>query len=154
MIPTGFTSLGWQLPLTVSLISLIVCIVVLALCLAAWHKWSSEAAVPVGATAGCFGIIALVPFLLFAVPFNPAYWDDYRVEGRVTSVSNTWTEDGGDLARTPVVTLDTVDRPLVIDDPRAITLDGHDVTLTCTIDWHYRAADAYTCRIAAIGRAS
>lgn len=154
MIPTGFTSLGWQLPLTVSLITLAVCIVVLALCLAAWRRWSSDSAAFAAIVAGCVGIIPLVLFLVYAIPFNPTYWDDYRVDGRITSVSNTWTEDGGDMARTPVVTLDTVDRPLVIDDPRAITLDGYDVTLTCTIDWHYRAADAYTCRIAAMGRAS
>lgn len=151
MIPDGFTSLGWQLSLTISLVALVVGIVVLIIALVALHVGESDAAVLVAIFAGGFGLFMLIPVLAFAIPFNPVYWDDYRVEGRVTSVSNTWTEDGGDLARTPVVTLDTVDRPLVIDDPRAITLDGYDVTLTCTIDWHYRAADAYTCRIAYIG---
>ena len=153
MIPDGFTSLGWQLQLAVSLpvflVGLLLMIVAVVAISRAFVPELFVAVLLVGGIAALMGGIFLFAIL---VPFNPTYWDDYRVEGHVTSVSNTWTEDGGDLARTPVVTLDTVDRPLVIDDPRAVTLDGHDVTLTCTIDWHYRRADAYTCRIADIKR--
>ena len=154
MIPDGFTSLGWQMQLAVSLPVFLVGLLLIAVAVIAPRRnWVEELFVAeaflVGGVAALTGGIFLFAIL---VPFNPTYWDDYRVEGSVTSVSNTWTEDGGNIAGVPVVTVDTVDRPLVIDDPRANTLEGHDVMLTCTIDWNYRAADEYTCRIANIKR--
>lgn len=152
MIPDGFTSLGWQLQLAVSLPVFLVGLLLMIVAVFALRRdWVELFAfmVLVGGITALMGGISLLSIL---VPFNPTYWDDYRVEGRITSVSNTWTEDSGNMARTPVVTLDTVDLPLVIDDPRTVKLEGRDVSLTCTIDWHYRAADAYTCRIANIKR--
>lgn len=153
MIPDGFTSLGWQLQLAASLpvflVGLLLMIVAVVALRRGWVEGPFVGMFVVGWIAALTGGICLF-FIL--VPFNPTYWNDYRVEGRITSVSNTWTEDGGNLARTPVVTLDTVDRPLVIDDPRTVKLEGRDVSLTCTIDWHYRGADAYTCRLADIER--
>ena len=152
MIPDGFVSLGWQLHLTISLIMFLVGLLLMVVSVIAQRRDWVELFVfmlSVGGIAALTGGIFLFAIL---VPFNPTYWDDYRVEGRVTSVSNTWTEDSGNMAWTPVVTLDTIDRPLVIDDPRAVFLDGYDVSLTCTIDWHYRGADAYTCRISDIKR--
>ena len=153
MIPDGFTSLGWQMQLAVSLpvflVGLLLVVVAVVAISRAFVPELFVAVFLVGCIAALTGGIFLFGIL---VPFNPAYWDDYRVEGRITSVSNTWTEDGGNMARTPVVTLDTIDRPLVIDDPRTVQLEGRDVSLTCTIDWHYRGADAYTCRIANIKR--
>lgn len=152
MIPDGFTSLGWQMQLAVSLPVFLVGLLIMVVSVIAKRRDWVELFVfmlLVGGIAVLTGGIFLFGIL---VPFNPTYWDDYRVEGSVTSVSNTWTEDGGNIAGVPVVTVDTVDRPLVIDDPRAVFLDGYDVMLTCTIDWNYRAADEYTCRIANIKR--
>lgn len=109
-------------------------------------EWGFGAAV-----TAAVAVICLVFWVVVALPFSPVYWQDYRVAGEVLSVSNTWTDDGGDMARIPVVTLDTVDRPLVIDDPRAVTLEGQRVVLTCSVGWHFRAADTFSCRIAQIG---
>lgn len=150
-MPENFAPIGWQLQLMVAtpiVVALIAITIVLAV--TAWWRQSEGWAY----TAGSVGVVALIGVIFWvaaAVPFTPRYWQDYRVTGTILSVSNTWTEDGGDMARTPVVTLDTVDRPLVIDDPRAITLEGQPVTLTCAIDWNFRAADTYVCRIAQIG---
>ena len=152
MIPDGFTSLGWQLQLTISLIVFLVGLLLMVVSVIAQRRDWVELFVFMLLVGGISALMGGIFLLSILVPFNPTYWDDYRVEGSVTSVSNTWTEDGGNIAGVPVVTLDTIDRPLVINDPRAITLEGHDVTLICTIDWHYRAADAYACRIANIKR--
>ena len=153
MIPDGFTSLGWQLQLAASLpVFLVGMLLMIVAVFALRRDFVPELFVAVFLVGGIAVLMGGIFLFGILVPFNPNYWDDYRVEGRITSVSNTWTEDSGNMARTPVVTLDTVDRPLVIDDPRTVKLEGRDVTLTCTIDWHYRGADAYTCRLADIKR--
>lgn len=85
------------------------------------------------------------------VPFDSRYWHYYTVSGEVTEVSNVLSEANGDLTRQPVVVLDSVDRPLVVDDPRAVQLQGRDVTLRCTVEWHYQAADTYSCRVIDFG---
>ena len=150
-MPENFAPIGWQLQLLVA--TPIVAAVIVATAILAIHarRLRSEGWYIAAGLTGFMALTGTVLWVVAAIPFNPLYWQDYRVTGTVLSVSNTWTEDGGDMARTPVATLDTVDRPLVIDDPRAVTLQGEQVTLTCAIDWNFRAADTYVCRIAQIG---
>lgn len=85
--------------------------------------------------------------MFYLVPFNTKYHRLYGVQGTVISVSNVLSESGGELTRTPVVALDSLDSPLVINDPRAVNLMGKAVKLTCEIEWVYRAADRYSCLI-------
>lgn len=94
-----------------------------------------------------FAALALITTALMTIPWRAEYLRLYRVETTVLSVSNVLTESSGDLTRQPIVELDGIDRPVVIDDPRIVRLEGADLTLTCTISWHYQAADTYTCSI-------
>lgn len=151
MIPDAFESLGFQLGLMIYTPIVALMIAVSLVALWRWLATDIEDWGMVALLVGALAAVAAIIWVVVAIPFNPAYWQDYRVEGEVLTVSNTWADDGGDMARVPVVTLDTVDRPLVIDDPRAVTLQGEQVTLTCSIGWHFRAADTYSCRIAQIG---
>lgn len=94
--------------------------------------------------------IALLIGTIMMIPFDAKYHHLYRVTGEVTSVSNVLSESGGDLTRIPVITLDTVDRDITIDDPRAVNLKGKNVELSCSIAWNYQAADQYNCQIYSI----
>ena len=95
-------------------------------------------------------IIGLVlAFLLF--PYSSEYHHLYRVSGTVEKVTNKMIEASGEFSNTTVLTLDTVDRPVVMSDPRGVTLEGLDVDLTCSIKWHYMAQDTYHCEIYSIG---
>lgn len=103
------------------------------------------------AIPGVFAGIVIIVWLVSLFPFQSEYHHIYRVEGTVVSVSNTLDGGSGELTHTPVLELDTLDRPITMSDPRALTLAGKEVTLTCTIGWHYQAADTYACEIYAIG---
>lgn len=109
----------------------------------------------VGTGAAVFGVIIGVTAALFLAiglfPYNPGYWPMYRVEGTVTSVSNVLTEDGGDLSRVPVLTLDTFGQPITVDDPRAVTLEGKHVALRCDRQWVQQGMDRYSCAIQSVG---
>ena len=109
--------------------------------------WREFAGVGMAFTGGLAFILAGGSLVVGLFPYNPDYWPMYRIEGTVTSVSNVLTEDGGDLTRTPVVTLDTFDGPLVVDDVRAVNLDGKHVALRCDRHWVYQGADRWSCVI-------
>lgn len=96
------------------------------------------------------GLATLVTGLVLAIgliPYQAPYWKLYRVSGHVESVSNVLTDSSGELTSDPVVTLDSVDRDIVMTDPRATKLEGKDVELTCYMSWRYKAADRYSCEI-------
>lgn len=93
------------------------------------------------------GVIATGIWLVDMFPYDGKYQHYYSVEGTVEKVSNVLAEADGTLTRQPVIELDNVERPLVVDDPRAVTLEKEDVTLRCVIEWHYKAADTYQCKI-------
>jgi len=84
-------------------------------------------------------------------PYSTEYYKVYRVSGTVEKVTNKMVEASGEFSNTTVLTLDTVDRPVVMSDPRGVTLEGLDVDLTCSIKWHYQAQDTYHCEIYSIG---
>ena len=96
----------------------------------------------------CFGFIGAIGLF----PYKTEYWQLYRVSGEAVSVSNVLAEDGGEITRQPVVTLDTLDRDVVIDDPRAANIEGKQVELTCKKHWRYQAADRVSCDIYSIDR--
>jgi len=154
MIPEAFDVVGVRIELLITgWIGVALILIAVALAAMDYFFGWDELGFVAGIFSGALGLVAGVVWIIFMVPFSGEYQHIYRVDGRVESVSNVLTESSGDLTRTPVITLDTVDRSLTIDDPRAVNLAGKDVTLTCRIEWHYQAADRYSCDIYAIGGA-
>lgn len=120
------------------------------LCVYLSKKWEYERydfLFAAGASATVAAIFVAVALGL-AAPFDAKYWHYYTVTGEVTKVTNTLAGDGDDgLTRTPVVEVEGVPFPLVVDDPRVTQLNGARLSLRCTIRWNYQAADEYKCRI-------
>lgn len=147
MIPDAFVTLGLGLPLIVVFWIVVGFAVVTALSGFFW--WMSMDSLSgwgilTWMTGGVTALVAIL-LVIFLVPFDSKYWHYYKVEGTIENVSNVWDEGSGDITRVPIVTLDSVDRPLVVDDPRVVELEGSEVTLRCSIGWHYQAADTYDC---------
>lgn len=94
--------------------------------------------------------ISFIVLAFTAFPYHSPYVNLYEVEGTVTSVSSAMTDDHGELTKTPVLSLDTVNTPITMNDPRAVELNGKDVKLLCTVDWNYRAADSYDCKLQSV----
>lgn len=157
-LPPAFHPLGWQLPAIVFLwIALAGAVMLAAGVLYRRHgdtglygndllDFGSIMGIAIGIGALLFGAGIDLGYLTIC---GPQYMHDYRVEGTVVSVTDKLADGSGDLtySGTPVVTLDSVDVPLQVDDPKALTLLGKDVTLVCSIGWNYRAHDDYYCRI-------
>jgi len=104
-------------------------------------------------SAFAFGAVAAFALLIGAIsgfPYNPKYWQVYTISGTVKSVSNVLSQDGGDLTRTPIVTLNQFDTPIAIEDPRAVDLVDKDVTLICHLEWVYLSADRISCSIGSV----
>lgn len=85
--------------------------------------------------------VALVAF----IPYQWKYAQMYRVSGEVTRVSNVLQDASGQLTSVPVVELDSLPVPVEVENQRAVGLEGKDVTLTCTLNWRYAAADRLVC---------
>lgn len=99
-----------------------------------------------------FSTVALLVSGYMWASFSWPVWDAkyqhiYAVEGKVTEVSNTWTYSGGSVSSSPVVTLDSVDVPLIVKDSRIINMEGEDVRLVCDVKFVYQGSDIYSCRI-------
>lgn len=146
----NFESIGYQLPLIIFLIVWIVLVGLAVAFLKIGHRrpdgWDSGWSWA-GAGIGSLGVLALLGWVGALIPFDGKYHHIYRVTGEVTSVSNVLSESGGDLTRTPVLTIEGLDRDVTVDDPRAVNLGGKTVDFTCSIGWHYQGADTYNCRI-------
>ena len=102
---------------------------------------------------GTFGILlvaVLIGAAFEAFPYDTKYWKDYRATGTVTQVSNVFENASGEVTEAYVVSLDSLDRPVTLSDPRAVRLLDKQVDLTCTISYEHRAQDRYLCRIANI----
>lgn len=149
-VPAEFVDIGFRLHLIVLgaiVAALVVATILTTVALARSKKRDPEG---LAFSAGTFGIATLIMgviWLIVLIPFDGTYHHLYRVEGRIESVSNVLSEASGDLTRTPVVELSTVDRPIEVSDPRVVSLEGQDVVLTCKVGWHYQAADTYSCEI-------
>lgn len=151
MTPEGFVSIGTRLDLLIAgwlgVPLLIASVALLVLFGEDLFDYAFGLPLIFGAVVGA---VATTVWLICLVPFDTTYHRVYQVEATVESVSNTFESGSGDVTYAPVVTLSGIDRPVVIDDPRITQLNGADLTLTCQIEWHYRAADTYSCAIAAI----
>lgn len=156
----GYAVLNWDLSLIIAPLLIVIFGVVPTVVLyARWKSFGSPryilddgqgylffARVMAGLTA-----VALVVMVLALIPFQSRYWKWYAVPAHVTAVSNTLRDASGDLTTTPVVTAQGIAQPLIVDDPRIVTMTGHDITLSCSPQWHYRAADTIYCRIYSLG---
>ena len=157
MIPDAFEAIGTQLSLPISVVLLAVGVALAVLSVLKYRQGNADRYGP--AEDGWFwssvlwitvaGVSAIV---LGAASWGwaPRYWTAYRVGGTITSVSATLDGTNNEVTVGPVITLDTVDVPMELDDPRAMALEGSEVELTCYVWWHTRAADSYHCQIAAI----
>lgn len=101
--------------------------------------------------SAAFTVIIGIGLAVLLWPYSTEYYKVYRVSGTVEKVTNKMVEASGEFSESTVLTLDTVDRPVVMSDPRGVTLEGKQVDLTCSINWHYMAQDTYHCEIYSIG---
>lgn len=95
-------------------------------------------------------IIVGVIFCVVLMPFDSSYWRNYEVTGHINDVTNVLTDGSGELTPSSVISLDGTDERFISDDVRLTTLDDTDVTLRCSKEWNYQAADRYTCKLISI----
>lgn len=114
------------------------------------YPWNNIAWPPLTGLFGFLLVTVLIGAAIMAFPYDTKYWKDYRVTGTVTQVSNVFENASGEVTGAYVVSLDSLDRPVTLSDPRAVRLLDKQVDLTCTISYEYRAQDRYLCRIANI----
>lgn len=114
------------------------------------YPWNNMAWPPLTITCGVVLAVVLIVTAFTAFPYETKYWKDYRVSGTVTQVSNVFENASGEVTGAYVVSLDSLDRPVTLSDPRAVRLLDKQVDLTCSIAYEYRAQDRYLCRIANI----
>jgi len=135
---------GW-----LALVALVVAVVLWVI-----HRRSSYYSDGLIISTTMFSLVAGVAGLVWVLmlwPYSTEYHKLYKVEGTVETVTNKMVEASGEFSEHTVLTLDTVDRPVLMSDPRGVTLEGRDVELTCRMQWHYKAQDTYHCAIYSIG---
>lgn len=101
----------------------------------------------VGAFVGMLATaVAVLVWVLSCWPvWDVKYAHVYEVNGVVTSVTNSFTSDGGEYSRIPIVTVEGVDVPLIVNDARAVSLEGQHARFVCSPTFVYQGADAYEC---------
>lgn len=97
--------------------------------------------------AGAGFLITVSASLIAGYPYDFKYYQIYETLGVVESVSNTFSEDDGSIVRVPVVEFSSLDRPIVVEDPRIIKLVGSELELSCTLEWVYQSEDRIHCTI-------
>lgn len=110
------------------------------------HDWG----VHVASTSGVVLITSALILLVGMFPYVPKYWFNYRLEGTITEIDTSWSYQMGALIQAPVAVIDSMEAPIVIDDPRAVKLEGKEVALRCVIHWNQLAMDTYTCKVAEV----
>lgn len=104
-------------------------------------------------TGVAFWILALAPTIIWIIsliPFDSKYHVLYKLEGKVESVSNTFEGGSGKMTSKPVIQLSGYDEPIQMDNPRIVTLEGHEVTLTCYYSWEMYGLDITKCDLSGI----
>lgn len=151
-IPESMTSVGTSLTLLVPLWIGVGLTVIGIVCALLWRKWPGliDGWMVAAIMVWVFGGIAFAVLAVMAIPYKPVYWHIYRAQATVEQITNSFDAGTGKITTSPTVILSGFDRPVVIDDPRILQLDGADLTLTCSIAWHYQAADTYSCAIYSI----
>ena len=139
-------SVGLRFEIITLVTASIILIALMAVSLYLWWRRDLNVVFVIGSAAPVVLVtVALTIATLF--PFNPRYWNEYQISGNITSVTNTWDQNSGSVSTTPVITLDTYNNPLMLNDERAASLNGEDVTLMCSPNWTFRGEDQYVCRV-------
>lgn len=99
--------------------------------------------VVVGLMIGGYAVGALIPA-------DPKYHSIYRMEGHISTVSNTISEDGGKFTRKTVLKMAEHDELVETDDPRLVTMLDKNVLLTCTVNWQMYGLDKIDCDLAGV----
>ena len=147
---TDFPTLGVRIELWVAIGVLVALIIGAVVSFAVFRRkggyWHSNADV-IGWFSSFGVVVMVVGFAVALFPYQPKYWQMYEVDSTVESVTNTFLDSSGEVSSVPIVQLTGVDRPVEVKDPRVLNLKGRDVSFTCTMHWHYQAADTYKCKI-------
>lgn len=98
--------------------------------------------------SGCLALTTAAASVAYLSPFDSKFYYRYEITGTVDDVTNTI---GSDSRSTPVVTLSGYDEPILMSNPRIVSLKGETVTLLCTYEWVPYGLDITNCEIAAIG---
>lgn len=117
-----------------------------------WNSWEAPDLSPwwgISIIAGICAVLIGIGQIILAVPFQEKYLNWYTIEGTVTSVEGVLDTQGKYVNNEYVVTLDSTDVPLMMDDTRILTQEGNRVTLLCGVAWvnYGNSADRYTCSI-------
>lgn len=147
-IPPAFHEIGWQASAQVFLVLAIIgLLLTVGSIVLAWLY--DEMWYILTFLGACLLLIGGCIDLGYLVIAGPEYMKTYRVTGTITDITDRLDTGTGDLTYSgePVVTLDTVDVPLRVDDPRVLRLEGRTVTLTCITGWNYRAQPDFYCKI-------
>lgn len=100
--------------------------------------------IPGWMTAVSAAIVTVVA-AISGIPYDFKYAQIYRVSGEVLSVSNVFEDASGAITGEPVIQLDSLPVAVTSDNVRLVNLIGEQVTLTCTVNWRYAAADRLSC---------
>ena len=139
-------NVGLRLEIIILVPASIILITLMAVSLYLWWRKDLNVGLVIGSAAPV-GLVTVALTIATLFPFNPRYWNEYQISGNITSVTNTWDQNSGSVSATPVITLDTYNNPLMLNDERAASLNGEDVTLMCSPNWTFRGEDQYVCRV-------
>lgn len=98
-----------------------------------------------------FGVVASLVGLIWVamlIPFQPLYHHWYGTAGAVESVTNIFEGGSGEISPGYVVELNSVDAPLLFDDPRILRMAGEEISVTCSVEWVPSDVDRLNCWIA------
>lgn len=147
---TDFPTLGVRIELWVAIGVLVALIIGAVVSFAVFRRkggYCHSSADVIGWFSSFGVVVMVVGFAVALFPYQPKYWQMYEVDSTVESVTNTFLDSSGEVSSVPIVQLEGVDRPVEVNDPRILNLNGQGVVFTCTMGWHYQAADTYKCKI-------
>lgn len=108
-----------------------------------WGSWGFAGAIVSG-----LGAALLLVTVVLMVPFKSAYHHWYGATGTVESVTNIFEGGSGEVSPGYVVELDSVDKPLLFNDPRILRAQGEEIDVTCSVEWVPAGVDRLNCWIA------
>lgn len=142
----------WIIPtVTLGLVLICAAIAVLGVKFGDGYDWGIAA--PMGTIFGA--MVVLVGGIMWAVmliPYDSKYHVYYSVEGTVEDVTRTFEDGTGELTGLPVVTLSTLDEPIIVNQSRIYSYVGEDVKFTCSLSWVAYGQDYLDCFIAGTSR--
>jgi len=102
--------------------------------------------------AGFVALAVLIVQALLLTPYQEKYLNWYTIQGNVVKIDNI-LENGDYTTEVFIVTLDSTDIPLRMEDSRILTQEGQDVELLCGFSWvnFGNSADEANCSIREAG---